>query len=118
MDGSRTEEYPPLPKSELEKITRGSMVKVFDPEKSVWYWVIIERRLKDHYFIGRIDPYCCVLGPTLRHGGTIAFHEDNILFMWPTKVGPMFDKPWFRILSHVISFGADTKALKRPTNRI
>ena len=116
MDGSRTEEYPPLPESELENITRGSMVKVCDPENGVWYWVIIERRLEDHSFVGRIDAHCCVLGPTLRHGGTIVFHEDNILSIWPTKVSPTFDKLWFRILSRIISFGAGMKALKHPTN--
>ena len=36
IDGSGTEEYPPLPKSELEKITRGSIVKVFDP--GLWFF--------------------------------------------------------------------------------
>lgn len=91
------------------------MVKVIDPEKSVWYWAVIERRLKDNYFVGRIDAHC-VIGPTLRHGGTVALHEDNILYIWPRKVDPIFDATWFRILSHVISFGTGVKALQRPAN--
>jgi hypothetical protein len=93
------------------------MVKVIEPENDVWYWVIVERRLKDHhYFVGRIDAHC-LLGPTLRHGGTIAFHEDNILYIWPSKVHPMFNSSWFRILSHLISLGTGLKALKRPKDR-
>jgi hypothetical protein len=115
MDDSQTEEHPPLSRSELDRLTRGSMVKVIDPEKGVWYWVVIERCFENHSFAGRIDPHC-VLGPTLRHGGTVTFHEDNVFFIWPTKVNPMFDALWFRILSHLISFGARIKALKRPLN--
>jgi hypothetical protein len=115
MDGSGTEEYQRPPKSDLDNITRGSMVKVFDPEKCVWYWAIIERRLKDGHFVGRIDAHC-ILGPTLRHGGTIFFHEDNVLFIFPQKVNPMFDSLWFRILSSLLSLGAGMKPLKRPTN--
>jgi hypothetical protein len=115
MDGSSTEEYQCPPKSELDKITRGSMVKVYDPEKNVWYWVIIERRFKDSHFEGRIDAHC-ILGPTLRHGGTIFFDEANVLFIFPMKVAPIFDALWFRILSSVLSLGVRMKALKRPTN--
>jgi|SRR5437870_3479568 len=90
------------------------LIKVFDPKRDVWYWVVIERRLKDgHTFVGRIDAHC-VLGPTLRHGGTVAFNQDNVLYIWPRKVDPMFDKPWFRVLSHIISFGAPMEALERP----
>ena len=116
MDGGTTKEHQRPPKSELDKIVRGSMIKVIDPEKDVWYWVIIERRLEDHYFAGRIDAHC-VLGPTLRHGGTIFFHEDNVLYIWSTKVHPMFNSTWFRVLSHLISLGAGVKALRRPPNR-
>ena len=115
MDGSGTEEYQRPPKSNLDDITRGSMVKVFDPEKCVWHWAIIERRLKDGHLVGRIDAHC-ILGPTLRHGGTIFFHEDNVLFIFPQKVNPMFDSLWFRILSSLLSLGAGMKPLKRPTN--
>ena len=117
MDGSKVEEYPPIPTSQLETVARGSMVKVFDPETSIWYWVIIERRLKDRYLLGRIDPYCG-LGPTLRHRGKIAFHEDNVLYIFPAKVDPIFDRLWFRIASHILSFGTGIKALKRPTDGI
>lgn len=118
MDGSGEEEYPPLAKSELDKLGHGSMVMVFDPEMDVWYWVVIERRLKDpQYFKGRIDAHC-VLGPTLRHGGTAFFHEDNVLYIWPRKVDPMFDKAWFRVLAHVISFGAGVKAIKSPEKSV
>ena len=113
LDGSEIEEYQPLPKLELEKVTRGSMVKVFDPEKSVWYWVIIERRLKDGCFVGRIDAHC-ILGPTLRHGGRVFFHEENILFLFPRKVNAMFESLWFRTLSSLLSFGTGMKPLKRP----
>jgi len=118
MDGGRTEQYQPIPQSELDKISRGSMMKVVDPETGVWYWVVIERRLKDpHWFQGRIDAHCVVLGPTLRHGGTVMFHEDNVLQIWPNKVHPMFNKMWFRVLSHFISMGRGVKALKRPVRR-
>jgi hypothetical protein len=104
-------------RADLDSITRGSMVKVIDPEKSVWYWVVIERRLEDHQLVGRIDAHC-VIGPTFRHGGTVAFHEDNVLYIWPTKVDPIFDRRWFRIVSHILSFGAGMKALKRATHGI
>jgi len=118
MDGRADETHPPPSKSELDKLERGSMVKVFDPEGNIWYWVVIQKRLKDdkHYFVGRIDAHC-VIGPTLRHGGTIIFHEDNVLFIWPRKVDAVFDKTWFRILSDLISLGAGVKAIKRGTNR-
>lgn len=66
-----------------------------------------------HWFQGRVDAHC-VLAPTLRHGGTAMFHEDNVLRIWPKKVDPMFNKMWFRILSHFISMGAGVKALKPP----
>ena len=92
------------------------MVKVFDPEGNVWYWAVIEKRLKDdkHYFVGRIDPHC-VIGPTLRHGGTAVFHQDNVLFIWPRKVDPIFDKTWFRVLSNILSLGAGVKLIKPGT---
>lgn len=117
MDGSGFKEYPPLPKSELEKIARGSMVMVFDPECDLWYWVIIEKRLEDNCLVGRIDQHC-IIGPTLRHGGKIAFHEDNILYIWPAKVNPIFDKRSFRIASSILSGNAGAKALKRASDRI
>ena len=112
MDGSQAEEQQPPSRSELDKIARGSMVRVLDPEKSVWYWVIIERRLKEGSFQGRIDAHC-ILGPTLRHGGRIFFHERNILFIFPVRVSPIFDSLWFRFLSCALSFGTGSKALKR-----
>lgn len=113
MDGSGMEEYDRPPKPDLDGINRGSIVKVFDPEKSVWYWVIIERRLKDECFVGRIDARC-ILGPTLRHGGRIFFHEDNVLFIFPQKVNAVFESLWFRILSSLFSLGVGMKPLKRP----
>lgn len=115
MDNSGIEEHPRPSRSELDQLTRGSIVKLIDPEKGVWYWVVIERCFGDHTFAGRIDAHCALLGPTLRHGGTVTFHEDNIFFVWPMKVEPMFDALWFRILSQVISFGAGIRAIKRPT---
>jgi hypothetical protein len=116
MGSSANEEHHPPSKAELDTISRGSMVKVIDPERSVWYWVIIERRLKDHHYLqGRIDAYC-VLGPTLRHGGTVIFHEDNVLYLYPRKVSPMFDATWFRVLSHLLSLGKSIKALKHATS--
>jgi len=117
MDPINPEEHQRPSQSDLNSITRGSMVKVIDPEKNVWYSVVIERRLEDRQFVGRIDAHC-VIGPTLRHGGTVAFHEDNVLSIWPTKVDPIFDRRWFRIVSHILSFGAGVKALKHATNRI
>ena len=91
------------------------MLKVIDPEIDVSYWVVVQRRLKDpHWFQGGIDAGC-IGAPTLRHGGTAMFHEDNVLYIFPAKVNPMFNKMWFRILSHLISMGAGVKALKRPS---
>ena len=116
MDGGTNETYERLPQSKLDEITRGSMVKVFDPEQGVWYWAVIERRIEGDHFAARIDAHC-LIGPTLRHGGTIFFHEDNVLYLWPVKVDPIFNSTWFRVLSHVISFGAGIKALKRPADR-
>ncbi len=114
MDGSGTKTHGPIAQSELDKITRGSMVQVYDPETDVWYWVI-ERRLKDpHWLQGRIDAHCVVLGPTLRHGGRVFFHEDNVLYIFSAKVHPMFDATWFRVLSHFLSMGKGIKALKPP----
>ena len=100
--------------SELDNVSRGSIVKVSHPEKGVWYWVIIERRLDDHHFVGRIDADC-MIRPSLRHGGRITFHQDNILYIWQRKVDQAFVSAWFRHLSHVLSFRAGTKVLKRPT---
>lgn len=113
MDGRGTEEYQNPPKSDLDNLTRGSMVKVFDPEKKLWYWAIVERRMKDGTLVARIDAHC-ILGPTLRHGGTIFFHEGNVLFIFPQKVKPIFDALWFRILSSLLSIGAGIKPLQRP----
>jgi hypothetical protein len=114
MDESNTEKHERPSQSELHNVSRGSIVKVSDPEKGVWYWVIIERHLDDHHFFGRIDARC-MIGPSLRHGGRIAFHQDHILYIWPKKVDHVFDSAWFRLLSQIFSFGARTKALKRPT---
>jgi hypothetical protein len=113
MDESNTEKHERPSQSELDNVSRGSIVKVSDPEKGVWYWVIIERRLDDHHFFGRIDARC-MIGPSLRHGGRIAFHQDHILYIWPKKVDNVFDSAWFCHLSQIFSFGARTKALKRP----
>jgi hypothetical protein len=120
MDGRTIDERQPLPKSKLEEITRGSMVQVVDPgggwleQGGVWYWVIVERRLEGGFFEGRVDAHC-VLGPTLRHGGTVLFPEENIMFLWPVKVQPIFNSVWFRFLSSWISAvaGGRTKLLKR-----
>jgi hypothetical protein len=111
MDG-REIEYQNPPASELEKITRGSIVKVFDPEREVCYWVIIERRFEDHTFVARIDARC-ILGPNLRHGGRVFFHECNIAEIWPVEVSPIFSAYWFQIFSFFLSFGTPSKALKR-----
>jgi hypothetical protein len=113
-DESNTERYERPSQSELNNVSRGSIVKVSDPEKGVWYWVIIERRLDGHHFFRRIDARC-MIGPSLRHGGRIAFHQDHILYIWPRKVDHVFDSAWFRHLSHIASFGLCTRALKRPT---
>jgi hypothetical protein len=114
MHESNTEKHERSLQSELDNVSRGSIVKVSDPEKCVWYWVIIERRLDDHCFVGRIDADCMIT-PALRHGGRVTFHQDNILYIWPKKVDRVFDSAWFRYLSHVLSFRAGTKVLKRPT---
>jgi hypothetical protein len=113
MDGRTVEERQPPSRSKLEEIARGSMVQVADPDGS-WYWVIVERRFEDGWLQGRIDAHC-LLSPALRHGGTVMFHEDNIFFLWPRKVKPIFDSLWFRFLSGWISFGARVKPLKRLT---
>jgi len=102
--------------SELDNVSRGSIVKVSDPDKHVCYWVIIERRLKNHHFFGRIDPRCMMSGPALRHGGRLTFHQDHISYIWAKKVDQVFDSAWFRHLSHVLSFRAGAKVLKRPTS--
>jgi hypothetical protein len=112
-DDTNAEERHPS-KTELEKVTRGSMVKVTDPEVDCWYWVVVERCFGDGTFAGRIDPHC-VIGPTLLHGGFVTFHEDNIFFIWPLKVNPMFDALWFRVLSSILSLGARVKMLERPS---
>jgi hypothetical protein len=114
MAESNTEKDQRFSQSELNNVSRGSILKVSDPDKGVWYWVIIERRLDDHHFFGRIDADC-MIRPSLRHGGRIAFHQDHILYIWSRKVDQVFDSAWFRLLSHVVSFGTGTKALKRPT---
>ena len=114
MAESNTEKHQRFSQSELDNVGRGSIVKVSDPEKGVWYWVIIERRLDDHYFVGRIDADC-MIRPSLRHGGRITFHQDHVLYIWRRKVDSVFDSAWFRHLSHVLSFRAGTKVLKRPT---
>jgi hypothetical protein len=117
IDGSKDETFEPIPQAKLDKIARGSTVKVLDPEADVWYWVIIEKRLKEDLrcFKGRINGVG--LGPSLRHGGKVFFHEDNVLSIWPAKADPMFDKTWFRVMSHLLSMNTGCKALKRPANR-
>jgi hypothetical protein len=114
MDESNTEKHQRPSQSELDNVSRGSILKVSDPDKGVWYWVIIERRLDNHHFFGRSDARC-MIRPSLRHGGRIAFHQDHILYIWPRKVDQVFDSAWFRLLSHIVSFGTVTKVLKRPT---
>ena len=107
---------PPQPsQSELDNVSRGSIVKVSDPDDHVCYWVIIERRLENHHFFGRIDGWCMIV-PSLRHGGSLTFHQDYISYIWPKKVDQVFDSAWFRHLSHVLSFRAGAKVLKRPTS--
>jgi hypothetical protein len=114
MAQSNTEEHQRFSQSELDNVSRGSILKVSDPDKGVWYWVIIERRLDNHHFIGRIDADC-LIRPSLRHGGRIAFHQDHILYIWSRKADQVFDSAWFRLLSHILSFGTVTKVLKRST---
>jgi hypothetical protein len=116
MDESNTEKHQGPSQSELDSVSRGSIVKVSDPDKHVCYWVIIERRLKNHHFFGRIDARCMMLGPSLRHGGRLTFHQDHISYIWAKKVDQVFDSAWFRHLSHVLSFRAGAKVLKRPTS--
>jgi hypothetical protein len=113
MAESNTEKYQRFSQSELDNVGRGSILKVSDPDNGVWYWVIIERRLDNYHFLGRVDAECTIL-PSLRHGGRIAFHQDHILYIWTRKVDQLFDSAWFRLLSHILSFGTGTKVLKRP----
>jgi hypothetical protein len=42
MDESNTEKHQGPSQSELDSVSRGSIVKVSDPDKGVCYWVIIE----------------------------------------------------------------------------
>src|SRR5262245_15966082 len=114
MHESNTEKHPRPSQSELDNVSRGSIVKVSDPDKGVWYWVIIERRLDNHHFFGRSDARC-MIRPSLRHGGRLTFHQDHILYIWSRKVDQVFDSAWFRLLSHILSFGAGKKVIKRPT---
>jgi hypothetical protein len=114
MDESNTEKHQRPSQSELNNVSRGSIVKVNDPDKHVSYWVIIERRLENHRFFGRIDGQC-MIGPSLRHGGSLTFHQDHISYIWPEKVDQVFDSAWFRHLSNVLSFRSGAKVLKRPT---
>jgi hypothetical protein len=114
MDESNSEIHSRPSRSELDNVGRGSIVKVSDPDKGVWYWVIIERRLENHYFFGRVDARCMIC-PSLRHGGTLSFHQDHILYVWPRKVDQVFDSALFRHLSRILSFGTGTKVVKRPT---
>jgi hypothetical protein len=114
MDESDTEKHQRFSQSELDNLSRGSILKVSDPDKGVWYWVIIERRLDNHHFFGRIDARC-MIRPSLRHGGRIGFHQEHVLYIWPRKVDQVFDSAWFRLLSHILSLGTGTKVLKRPT---
>jgi hypothetical protein len=37
------------------------------------------------------------------------------LYIWSKKADQVFDSAWFRLLSHILSFGVATKVLKRPT---
>lgn len=118
MEAFGTDDYKPPTRAELDSIGRGSMIQVIDPEQGLWYWVVVERQLEDRWFWGRIDAHCIIAGPTLRHGGHVGFHEDNILHVWPRKVDPIYDRRWFRIASHILSFGSGAKALKRHDKRI
>ena len=113
MDNSGPKAYPPLTAEEVSKVKRGSMVMVFDPETKLWHWVIVEKQIEGEAFAGRVDAHCA-LGPTLKHGGVVVFHADNILYRWPTPVDPIFEKRWFRIVSSILSMGAPVKMLKRP----
>ena len=80
--------------AELAKLKIGSMVKVADLEESKWYWVIIGKRLKDQqWFQGLIDPWCITGTPTLRYGGTVFFHQNNIIYVWPH--GLYQGKAWY-----------------------
>jgi hypothetical protein len=115
MDESNTEKHQGPSQSELDSVSRGSIVKVSDPDKGVCYWVIIERRLENHHFFGRIDARC-IMGPSLLHGGRLTFHQDHISYIWSKKVDQVFDSAWFRHLSHVLSFRVGAKVLKRPTS--
>ena len=113
MDNSGPKTYPPLTAEEVNKVERGSMVMVFDPETKLWHWVIVEKQIEGQAFAGRVDAHC-VLGPTLKHGGVVVFHADNILYRWPAPVDPIFEKCWFRIVSSILSMGAPVKMFKRP----
>jgi hypothetical protein len=121
VDGKIREYQPPLPKTKLDEVTRGSMVQVVDPgggfldPGGVCYSVIVERRLEDDCLEGRVDALCLLRPPTLRHGGKVFFHEGNIFNVWPVKVDPMFNSLWFRFLSDLMStfWGGRCKALKR-----
>jgi hypothetical protein len=124
MDGRGVDERQPLPKFKLEEVTRGSMAQVVDPGSGgwldpggVWYWVIVERRIEGGWFAGRVDAHC-LIGPTLRDGGEVVFHGDNICYLWPIKVEPIFNSFWFRFLSRCISalWGGRTKLIKRLTD--
>lgn len=102
-------------KAELAAVSRGSIVAVVDPERDLCYWAVIERHYGDECLVATINANCHLAGPSLRHGGTIAFHVDNILYVWPRKADPFFDSLWFRFLRHVMSFSSGMKALERPT---
>jgi hypothetical protein len=94
--------------AELARLTIGSMVKVADLEESKWYWVIIQKRLKDpQWFQGLIDPGCITGTTTLRYGGTVFFHQNNIFHVWPH--GLYEGKAWY---SGLLGRGA-TKSLKQ-----
>src|SRR5207249_6600585 len=107
MDESNAEKHQRPSQSELHNVSRGSILKVSDPDNCVWYWLVIERRLDNHHFFGRIDARCMVR-PSLRHGGRIAFHQDHILYIWPRKVDQVFDSAWFSLILHILSVGACT----------
>ena len=114
MNESNSEKHQRPSQSELDNVGCGSIVKVSDPDKGVWYWVIIERRLDNRHFFGRVDARC-MIRPSLRHGGRLSFHQDHILYIWVRQVDQVFNSAWFRHLSHVFSLGAGTKVVKRPT---
>ena len=77
------------------------MVMVFDPETELWHWVIVEKQIEGQAFAGRVDAHC-ILGPTLKHGGVVVFHADNILYRWPAPVYQSLKNAGFHRLEHFV----------------